>query len=57
MGGMQLIAGGIQFVVDRAGSDRGVCYKGVPDSYKGVPDSYKGVLDSYKGVPDSYIGV
>jgi len=29
--------------VDRAGSDRGVCYKGVLDSYKGVPDSYTGV--------------
>ena len=29
--------------MDRAGSDRGVYYKGVPDSYEGVPDSYAGV--------------
>jgi len=29
--------------VDRAGSDRGVCYKGVPDGCEGVPDSYTGV--------------
>jgi len=29
--------------VDKAGSNRGVCYKGIPDGYKGVPDSCIGV--------------
>jgi len=29
--------------VDRAGSNQGVYYKGVPDGYKGVPDSCAGV--------------
>jgi hypothetical protein len=28
--------------MDKAGSNWGICYKGIPDSYKGILNSYIG---------------